>query len=72
VSTITYWVEWLRFNRADDGCCTHAVMVPGDGRSLCGVRTTEAVGREVDRDGVGCKRCMSVLKKRGVLNAAGE
>lgn len=72
MSNTTYWVEWLRFNRADDGCCTHAVAVPGDGRSLCGVRTTEAVGRQVDADGVGCKRCKSALQKLGALSAADE
>jgi hypothetical protein len=69
VSEATYWVEWLRFNHADDGCITHAVETPGDGRALCGVRPTEAIGREVDSEGVSCKRCTRILIKRGVLSA---
>ena len=70
MAATTYWIEWLRFNRADDGCITHAVATPGDGRALCGVRPTEAVGREVDSAGVSCKRCASALIKRGVWNAS--
>lgn len=71
MSAITYWVEWLRFDRANDGCVTHAVAYPGNGRSLCGVRPTEAIGREVDADeGVSCQRCTIALQKRGVLSAA--
>jgi hypothetical protein len=69
VSKTTYWVEWLRFNRADDGCITHAVETPGDGRALCGVRPTEAIGRELESQGVSCKRCTSSLIKRGAWAA---
>jgi hypothetical protein len=65
----TYWVEWLRFDRANDGCITHAVATPGDGRALCGVRPTEAIGREVDSEGVSCQRCTRALIKRGVITA---
>lgn len=72
VSEITYWVEWLRFNPAEDGCVTHAVAVPGDGRSLCGVRPTESIGREVDGEGISCKRCTKALVKRGVLCASAK
>jgi hypothetical protein len=71
MSQITYWVAWLYFNRADDGCVTHAVPTPGDGRALCGVRPTEVIGRrQVESEGVSCKRCTRALTKRGVLNAA--
>lgn len=70
MSQTTYWVEWMYFNRAEDGCITHAVAAPGDGRALCGVRPTEAPGREVDTEGVSCKRCTSALIKRGVLSAS--
>ena len=72
MSDTTYWIEWLRFNHADDGCITHAVETPGDGQALCGVRTTEAIGREVDSEGVSCKRCTKALIKRGVLNTTAQ
>lgn len=72
MSEVAYWIEWLRFNRVNDGCITHAVETPGDGRALCGVRPTEAIGREVSSEGVSCKRCTSALFKRGVLSASGN
>lgn len=72
MSEISYWVEWMRYNPAEDGCITHAVADPGDGRALCGVRPTEAVGKVLDAEGVSCKRCTSALIKRGVLSASGN
>lgn len=80
-----YSVVWVRYNRKEEGCITHAYDDSQD-RTVCGLAAPES-GFEggfetlTEADGhIGCRRCIKALTKRGVLpfsttlrqNARGE
>lgn len=63
-----YWIQWLRYNQREDGCCTHAVPESGNGKALCGVRPTETAGGVVAKDGEPtCIKCRASLVKLGII-----
>ncbi|AWE88991.1 hypothetical protein FA341_15320 [Pseudomonas aeruginosa] len=66
--TDSYWVQWRSYNAKHGGCCTHATEA-GTDRALCGVQTVDGAGQTLtDTVGhVGCRRCLKVLQKRGVI-----
>lgn len=69
--TDSYWVQWRSYNQKEKGCCTHAVELDGENRSLCGVITDDGAGQTLtDTEGrIGCRRCQKALVKRGVIEA---
>lgn len=64
----SYSIVWLRYDRSEEGCITHA-QEDGSGHTVCGLAATEGgIETLTDADGhVGCKRCIKGLTKRGIL-----
>lgn len=73
----TLWNCWVRFNKAEGGFVLHVCEEGSasdlEGRSICGVDVTEYGGIELGTPGFNepsCRRCASILKRRGLLPAA--
>lgn len=66
--TDNYWVQWRSYSRKQDGCCTHATEMDTN-TALCGVETLDGAGQTLTATNgvVGCKRCQSILRKRGII-----
>lgn len=57
------------YSRKNDGYITHAILINGGGRALCGVEIQDSGGIELGEGGwsPGCLKCKRVLVKASLI-----